>query len=266
MRLSSSRPRRGVMSRATAVAVAAVVLATAIGGAAIAATSSPKAETAGTGNPLRLGVQNRAIDQTVLFANNNTYALRESNLSTSGGGAIHGCRSGTGPGNNPCLQAVNLRQGQAFKFWAQNGASVGSFILGTNPNQTNPNAPFTVNGTGVVTNLNADDVDGHDAVCPENSTLSAGICFDNAFRQPAQNLQGAASACVAAGGRLATALELSSRASSLNLAPGAGEWSSDMFFTGANAMAVTVAGPGGTFGQAAINASHPYRCVYELVR
>jgi hypothetical protein len=90
------------------------------------------------------------------------YTTRQSNKSSSGGGAIYGCRARAG--TNPCLAAVNLSNGRAFQFFSGLGASsVGSITFGLSSSKTVDEPPFTTNGTGLVKNLNADMVGGRHA-------------------------------------------------------------------------------------------------------
>ncbi len=129
---------------------------------------------AATGQGLREGVRNgTATAETEIISNNGAttglkggYSTRQSNLSTSGGGAIYGCRSGAGtsaskPAQNPCLRANNLQRGLAFEFNATSGDVVGQITTSTGGDTKKP---FTTNATGVATGLNADRVDGLDAV------------------------------------------------------------------------------------------------------
>jgi hypothetical protein len=127
-----------------------------------------------TGSNLREGVRNgTATRETQIIASiastNATtggYSTRQSNLSTTGGGAIYGCRSGAGGSfakpqpQNPCLRANNLSSGLAFEFNASNGDTAGTITVGKGGDNTKP---FTTNATGVATGLNADEVDGLDA-------------------------------------------------------------------------------------------------------
>ena len=94
------------------------------------------------------------------------YSTRQSNLSSSGGGAIYGCRSRAGGSaatprpQNPCLRANNLSTGLAFEFNATHGDIGGLFSVGAGGDSKRP---FITNATGVATGLNADRVDGLDA-------------------------------------------------------------------------------------------------------
>ena len=121
-----------------------------------------------TGDVLREGQRNgTATRETEIIGNiaetnrsKGGYTTRQSNLSRSGGGAVYGCRSRSGAGNNPCLRGVNLSTGLAFSFTAQNGNVGGVFNVGSGGSSKRP---FTTNATAVATNLNADRVDGQDA-------------------------------------------------------------------------------------------------------
>ncbi len=128
---------------------------------------------AATGQALREGVRNgTTTSETEIVSRNGSttglkggYATRQSNLSSTGGGAIYGCRSGAGastsnPPQNPCLRANNLQRGLAFEFNATSGDVVGSITSSTGGDTKKP---FVTNATGVATGLNADRVDGLDA-------------------------------------------------------------------------------------------------------
>ncbi|MDA0183724.1 hypothetical protein OJ997_25675 [Solirubrobacter phytolaccae] len=122
---------------------------------------------AATGDALREGARNgTATKETEIISNNATgYTTRQSNKSTSGGGAIYGCRSTAGgstatPPKNPCIRANNLSTGFAFEFNAVGAESAGSITVGAGGDTKKP---FTTNATGVATGLNADRVDGADA-------------------------------------------------------------------------------------------------------
>lgn len=60
-------------------------------------------------------------------------------------------------------------------------------------------APFEVNSTVLVTNLNADNTDGWSFGCPSGTTYSQGLCFEQTNRA-AQNVYGAADTCAGLGG------------------------------------------------------------------
>ena len=128
---------------------------------------------AATGQGLREGVRNgTATKETQIIGNFRSttgltggYVTRQSNLSSSGGGAVYGCRSGVGgstvnPPQNPCVRANNLARGLAFEFNATSGDVVGTINSSTGGDTKKP---FTTNATGVATGLNADRVDGSDA-------------------------------------------------------------------------------------------------------
>lgn len=149
--------------RARSVVLATGVLAVAVSPFALAAT----------GSNLREGVRNgTATSETQIIsrvdastARTGGYSTRQSNLSTSGGGAIYGCRSGAGsttsnPPQNPCIRSNNLAAGQAFEFNTSSGSQVGTITAGAGGDTKKP---FTTNATGVATGLNADRVDGFNA-------------------------------------------------------------------------------------------------------
>jgi hypothetical protein len=92
------------------------------------------------------------------------YAVRMSNYG-SGGGAIDGCRSLTG--GPACVEADNLKTGQAFDFLSS--GSVGGTIHLANPN----GSPFTTNATGVATGLNANYLQGNAASAFLGATAQA---------------------------------------------------------------------------------------------
>ena len=76
----------------------------------------------GEGRDLKLGKRNPSPNtslalnsETEIIANSSTYGTRQSNKRDGdGGGAIYGCRSAAG--NEPCVRAINLRDGRAFEF------------------------------------------------------------------------------------------------------------------------------------------------------
>ncbi len=126
---------------------------------------------AATGDAVRQGVRNGTpSSETEIIARvaagsgaKGGYSTRQSNLSSTGGGAIYGCRSGAGgtPANRlPCVRAVNLSAGLAFEYNAQGGLLGGTISVG---NGGDTRKPFTTNATGVATGLNADRVDGQSA-------------------------------------------------------------------------------------------------------
>ena len=124
-----------------------------------------------TGDTLREAVRNgTTAKETEIIGKFNAgtsakggYVTRQSNTQTganAGGGAIYGCRGaagGTAGGSAPCLRASNLADGLAFEFASKSGPA-GVFGVGS---ASEP--PFATNGGGLVTNLNADKVDGKDA-------------------------------------------------------------------------------------------------------
>ena len=149
---------RRIPRPAPATVIAMIALIVAIGGTAYAT---------GEGKPILGGARNPGSDktkslskETQIIASNSTYGTRQSNKSSSGGGAIYGCRSGAGgtaAGNEPCIRANNLSSGLAFEF-ATTGTS-GGLITGKDASSV----PFTTTATGVATGLNADRVDSQSA-------------------------------------------------------------------------------------------------------
>lgn len=129
---------------------------------------------AATGDVLKEGVRNgTTTSETEIVSNIGStttlkggYSTRQSNLSSTGGGAIYGCRSGQGgsaanPPQNPCVRANNLEQGYAFEFNATKGPVVG--LISASGAGGDAVKPFITNATGVATGLNADRVDGLNA-------------------------------------------------------------------------------------------------------
>ena len=149
---------RRIPRPAPATVIAMIALIVAIGGTAYAT---------GEGKPILGGARNPGSDQskslskeTQIIASNSTYGTRQSNKSSSGGGAIYGCRSaagGSANGQEPCIRANNLSSGLAFEF-ATSGTT-GGLITGKDANSV----PFTTTATGVATGLNADRVDSQSA-------------------------------------------------------------------------------------------------------
>lgn len=153
-------PRRG-RGRTRAVIIGTGILAFGIAPLGYAAT----------GGNLTLGERNSANKETEVIGrtaatsgNKGGYSTRQSNLTTTGGGAIYGCRATakTSPtdNKNPCVRANNLSTGLAFEFQATNGLLGGTINVGAGGDTR---VPFTTNATGVATGLNADRVDGQNA-------------------------------------------------------------------------------------------------------
>ena len=163
----SPRPRFAFARKAPrtrSVLAATALLAVGVSGVGIAAT----------GNPLREGKRNGTTTRETQIIGNlgsstgltGGYVTRQSNLSSSGGGAVYGCRSQAGGSSatptpqNPCIRANNLSKGLAFEFQSSNGDTVGTINTGVGGDTKKP---FTTNATGVATGLNADRVDNLDA-------------------------------------------------------------------------------------------------------
>jgi hypothetical protein len=168
-RAETPRAKRRLPLASTSPRTRSVLLAT----AALVVGISPFA-VARTGGNLREGVRNgTTVRETEIVSNVGSttaltggYATRQSNLSSSGGGAVYGCRSQAGGSaatprpQNPCLRANNLSTGFAFEFQATRGDVGGLISVGSGGDSKKP---FTTNATGVATGLNADEVDGLDA-------------------------------------------------------------------------------------------------------
>lgn len=153
-------PRRGT-GRTRAVVAGTAVLAFGVAPLTYAAT----------GGTLTLGERNAASNETEIISTTNAgpgkkggFSTRQSNLSSTGGGAIYGCRSTAKVAptdeKNPCVRANNLSTGLAFEFRATNGKTAGDISVANGGDGTKP---FTTNATGVATGLNADRVDGLNA-------------------------------------------------------------------------------------------------------
>ena len=163
-RISNARRRFGRAPRTRSVVAATGVLVICIAPFAAART----------GSPLREGVRNGTTTaETQIISNIGSttattggYSTRQSNLSSSGGGAVYGCRSQAGGSaatprpQNPCVRANNLSTGYAFEFNASDGLIAGLISVGKGGDTTKP---FITNATGVATGLNADRVDGKGA-------------------------------------------------------------------------------------------------------
>jgi hypothetical protein len=147
--------------RTRSVLLATGVLVVAISPFAVAATGSPLLQGKRNGTTVR----ETEIISNVASTNalKGGYSTRQSNLSSSGGGAIYGCRSQAGGSGakptpqNPCLRVNNLSKGLAFEMQASNGDLGGTIQVGGGGDATKP---FVTNATGVATGLNADRVDG----------------------------------------------------------------------------------------------------------
>jgi hypothetical protein len=187
-------PRRDRPKAASRVRTRHVVLAAAIVGllaapVALAQSAATRALGGGARNPSNNTssgftketqiVGNIAQNQGGVAAHTGGYTTRQSNKSDSGGGAIYGCRAKAG--TESCVAANNLNNGDAFRFEATpSAATVGQIRFGNNPATPVAKPPFTTNGTGLVKNLNADQVDGKSAedFLPAGSLLFAAVAAD----------------------------------------------------------------------------------------
>lgn len=131
---------------------------------------------------IRLGARNgTAVTETKIISSTagtdapvGGYTTRQSNLSSTGGGAFYGCRAvaaGAGRAVEPCVRANNLSTGRAFEFNASRGTEAGLITVGNGGDATRP---FSTNATGVATGLNADRVDGTDAAALRSRWVTVG--------------------------------------------------------------------------------------------
>ena len=170
------------MTRTRSVLVASGVLAVGISGFAGAATN----------DVLREGVRNgTATRETQIVSNirasdgaTGGFATRQSNKSSTGGGAVYGCRSNAAAASEPCLRANNLSSGKAFEFAARSGTVAGSIEF---RNGGDDKKPFTTNATGVATGLNADRVDGQNAAQIADSAKTRWVLINGAGQIEAQS-------------------------------------------------------------------------------
>jgi hypothetical protein len=243
-----------------------------LGGLAVAGAIAAPLALAADGGPIRAEQRNPVhgtySQQTLIIADNDTYATRQSNKGT-GGGAVYGCR--TTPGNEPCVRAANLRSGLAFRFETA-GAIGGLIAVGAGGDKAKP---FTTNATGVATGLNADRVDGMNAqqiiaaakgatgasrpVCPSGTVAYAGACFERATRA-VQNFADASATCGAAGRRLPTGSELLALRTVSGIALTGAEMASDLISNAGAAAYVTVTQQGSLASQSPGTGS-AFRCV-----
>jgi hypothetical protein len=175
------------MSRPLTVLLAAIVIGLLAAPFAVGATSAamngggrnPSNNTSAEYTKETQIVGNIAKDQGGVAANTGGFTTRQSNKSSSGGGAIYGCRAQAG--TEACIAANNLANGDAFRFeGSPNANTVGQIRFGNNPAALVDKPPFATNGTGVVKNLNADRVDGKSAedFLPAGSMLFAVVTGD----------------------------------------------------------------------------------------
>jgi hypothetical protein len=107
-------------------------------------------------------IANIAQGKGGIGANTGGFSTRQSNLSSSGGGAIYGCRATSG--TEACIASNNLANGDAFRFQASpNAPEAGVIRFGTDLKSLVNKPPFVTNGTATVTNLSADKLDGIDS-------------------------------------------------------------------------------------------------------
>lgn len=146
------------MHRTRSVLAASVVLTLGISSFAVARNGDVVTQGARNGTTTK----ETQIIANVGTTNANTggFSTRQSNKSSTGGGATYGCRAQAAPANKPCLRANNLSTGLAFEFQATSGTNGGTITVGGGGDAAKP---FTTNATGVADGLNADRVDGKGA-------------------------------------------------------------------------------------------------------
>ena len=160
--------------RTRSVLLATGLLVVAISPFAIAATGDPLLQGKRNGTTVRETEIISKVDSTIAVKGG--YSTRQSNLSSSGGGAIYGCRSQAGGSGakptpqNPCIRANNLSKGLAFELQSTDGVLGGTISVANGGDNTKP---FTTNATGVASGLNADRVDGKDAEDLAKDALTA---------------------------------------------------------------------------------------------
>ncbi|HEX8103154.1 MAG TPA: hypothetical protein VF533_11100 [Solirubrobacteraceae bacterium] len=146
------------MHRTRSVVAASVVLTLGISSFAVARNGD--VVTQGTRNGTTTKETQIIANIGTTNANTGGFSTRQSNKSSTGGGATYGCRAEAAPANKPCLRANNLATGLAFEFQATKGATGGTITVGGGGDAAKP---FTTNATGVADGLNADRVDGQNA-------------------------------------------------------------------------------------------------------
>jgi len=161
-RLAENRMWRNVVLVAVALVLVASPWAIAASGSIVGGKRNPGQSTSSAYNRETQIIGNIAQGQGGVARGTGGYTTRQSNKSSSGGGAIYGCRARTG--KNACLAAINLSNGTAFQFNAGADADhVGSILFSGHDKTPSTNPPFVTNGTGLVKNLNADMVGGKHA-------------------------------------------------------------------------------------------------------
>jgi hypothetical protein len=171
------RARLGRSVRTRSVVAATGMLVVGITATGVAATGSGLLEGKRNGTATEETQFIADIKATTNAAGTGGYSTRQSNLSSTGGGAIYGCRSTAGgsqakPPTYPCIRANNLSTGFAFEFNAAAGLVGGQITVGKGGDSTKP---FTTNATGVATGLNADRVDGQDAAAIQKAATDAAV-------------------------------------------------------------------------------------------
>jgi hypothetical protein len=176
----SSRTRQVLMAAAVIGLLAAPFAVAATGTSALGGGKrNPSNDTSAGYNKETEIVGSIAQGQGGVAPTTGGYTTRQSNKSDSGGGAIYGCRAKAG--TESCVAANNLSNGDAFRFQSDPGAgTVGQIRFGLDASKTVDKPPFVTNGTGLVKNLNADQLDGYsaDAFVARGSLLFAVVAAD----------------------------------------------------------------------------------------
>jgi hypothetical protein len=154
--------RKRTLAALIASAAAALVVAPTAHAAIDGGKRNPRSNTSSGFSRETQIIADIAQHQGGFAADTGGFATRQSNKSDSGGGAIYGCRAKAG--TESCVAANNLADGDAFRFQATpSAAAIGRFRFGLDVDKLVDKPPFVTNGTGLVKNLNADQVDGHSA-------------------------------------------------------------------------------------------------------
>ena len=115
--------------------------------------------------------------------------------------------------------------------------------------------------------VDAKTVNGHSVGCLPTTRPFAGACWESTANNPV-DAPTAARKCATKGGTLPEALELAAFAEEPGVILDAGvEWSGDVpVVSGENSYAVSTVAPNSVVFRDLSTATHPYRCVFPLVR
>jgi hypothetical protein len=126
------------------------------------------------------------------------------------------------------------------------------------------------NATNAQSADGAQTVNGHGATCPAGTFLDRGLCFDS-NAHATSGFANAIAVCGNAGGDMPTHSQLRNitNASGVNLGSGAtAHWVDAVAENddGVGVNSMTLAESGGLVPDSVSTGTHPYRCVYQLVR